>query len=424
MAPTSQQYAELTHLLDQFKGNEISLARLESFCAQTDLDLYLEDKLFVWLMDALHDRSILLSDAGSQIDPELPTDNATVEDIQQDIEAIVSLQENEEDRLLNEAETKQLLVAVKEGIAAMEELEREPDSPHREELELLVLKKTEAETTLLTRNRGLVKSISLQFQSSLHSLTMLDLEQEGNMGFLRAIGKFDLNRNTRLSTYAVYWIRQAIQQAIASQDLTIRLPVHKRNEIRQYRAAVEELRDAAGREPTIREIALRLLEAEEGNQEHLARLRDQTQKVRPLDREVLHRMEEHVKQLQSYRQQYPTSLDQYMDVDEPDRYEILTDENVLSPENLMLKKDLIGNVEELVSGLKEPEQTVMRLRFGFGGRRPLKYSEIAEVLNQNPDMVNLNNTQLYTGAKVKNFEALARRSLSRQQKANNLSPDD
>ncbi len=357
-------------------------------------------------------------------DPDMASDNTAMEDIQQDIEAIVSLQENEEDRLLNEAETKQLLVAVKEGMAAMETLEHDPASPQREELELLVLKKTEAETTLLTRNRGLVKSISLQFQSSLHSLTMNDLEQEGNMGFLRAISKFDLNRTTRLSTYAVYWIRQAIQQAIASQDLTIRLPVHKRNEIRQYRMAVEALRDAAGREPTIREIALKLLATDGEYQAHVARLQDQSQQVHPLDREVLHRMEEHVKQLQSYRQQYPTSLDQYMDVDEPDRYEILTDENVLSPENMMLKKDLIGNVEELVSGLKEPEQTVMRLRFGFGGQRPLKYSEIAAELNQNPDMVDRNNHQMYTGPKVKNIEAQARRALSRQQRANNLSPEE
>ncbi len=420
MAPTSQQYAELSHLLDQFGNSAISLARLEEICAQTGLDLYLEDKLFVWLMDALHERGILLSDAD---EPEAAAGNAAVEDIQQDIEAIVSLQENEEDRLLNETETKQLLIAVKEGMAAMEALANDPDPNRQEELELLVQKKTAAETTLLTRNRGLVKSISLQFQSSLHSLTMHDLEQEGNMGFLRAISKFDLSRTTRLSTYAVYWIRQAIQQAIASQDLTIRLPVHKRNEIRQYWAAVEELRDAAGREPTIREIALKLLAGNEEHQDQVARLQDQNQEVQPLDREVLHRMEEHVKQLQSYRRQYPTSLDQYMDVDEPDRYEILTDENVLSPENMMLKKDLIGNVEELVSGLKEPEQTVMRLRFGFGGRRPLKYSEIAAALNQDAAMLDLNSLQPYTGPKVKNIEAQARRSLYRQPRANHLTPD-
>ncbi len=423
MTPTSQQHAELKHRLDQFDNSEISLVHLEHLCAQTGLDLYLEDKLFVWLMDELHDRGILLSDADTSHEPEA-TDSGTVQDIQQDIEAIVSLQANEEDRLLNETETKQLLLAVKEGMAAMEELEQNPDSPHREKLELLILKKTEAETTLLTRNRGLVKSISLQFQSSLHSLTLNDLEQEGNMGFLRAISKFDLNRTTRLSTYAVYWIRQAIQQAIASQDLTIRLPVHKRNEIRQYRMAVEELRDAIGREPSIREIALKLLAANAENQAQVQRLQDQGGQAEPLDREVLHRMEEHVKLLLSYRQQYPTSLDQYMDVDEPDRYEILTDENVLSPENMILKRDLIGNVAELVSSLKEPEQTVMRLRFGLGGQRPRKYAEIAKILNQDRDMVILNNEQPYTGPKVKHIEVQARRALSRQQRANNLATDE
>ena len=408
MASTPKRFAPLKRLLDATDAGALSLDQLQALCAQVDLDLYLEDRLFVWLMNELHARAIRLT--GTEDDAAAPADGSEdpTQGIQADIEEIVSLQDNEEDRLLNQEETVHLLVAVKEGIAAAEQLAREPEVRHAEALRLLVAKKSEAEATLLTRNQGLVKRISQQYRSSLHSLTMNDLEQEGNLGFLRAIGKFDLERTTLLSTYAVYWIRQAIQQAIASQDRAIRLPVHKRNEIRLYRVAVEALRDDLGREPTVREIARKLLRT------HAARQADAEADQERMERENLHRMQEHVKQLQSYIQQYPTSLDQFMDDDEPDRHEILTDENVLSPEGLVLREDLIGNVDEMVDALPEPERTVMRLRFGFGNQRPLKYAEIAAALNDQAVMVALNDGQAYTSYKVRNLESHARRTLARK----------
>ena len=408
MASTPKRFAPLKRLLDATDAGALSLDQLQALCAQVDLDLYLEDRLFVWLMNELHARAIRLT--GTEDDAAAPADGSEdpTQGIQADIEEIVSLQDNEEDRLLNQEETVHLLAAVKEGIAAAEQLAREPEVRHAEALRLLVAKKSEAEATLLTRNQGLVKRISQQYRSSLHSLTMNDLEQEGNLGFLRAISKFDLERTTLLSTYAVYWIRQAIQQAIASQDRAIRLPVHKRNEIRLYRVAVEALRDDLGREPTVREIARKLLRT------HAARQADAEADRERIERENLHRMQEHVKQLQSYIQQYPTSLDQFMDDDEPDRHEILTDENVLSPEGLVLREDLIGNVDEMVDALPEPERTVMRLRFGFGNQRPLKYAEIAAALNGQAGMVALNDGQAYTSYKVRNLESHARRTLARK----------
>ncbi len=408
MASTPKRFAPLKRLLDATDAGALSLDQLQAMCAQVDLDLYLEDRLFVWLMNELHARAIRLT--GTEDDAAAPADGNEdpTQGIQADIEEIVSLQDNEEDRLLNQEETVHLLAAVKEGIAAAEQLAREPEVRHAEALRLLVAKKSEAEATLLTRNQGLVKRISQQYRSSLHSLTMNDLEQEGNLGFLRAISKFDLERTTLLSTYAVYWIRQAIQQAIASQDRAIRLPVHKRNEIRLYRVAVEALRDDLGREPTVREIARKLLRT------HAARQAAAEADRKRMERENLHRMQEHVKQLQSYIQQYPTSLDQFMDDDEPDRHEILTDENVLSPEGLVLREDLIGNVDEMVDALPEPERTVMRLRFGFGNQRPLKYAEIAAALNGQAVMVALNDGQAYTSYKVRNLESHARRTLARK----------
>ena len=409
MATTPKRFELLKKELDQSTATVLSLAQLEDLCAQFSLELYLEDRLFVWLMNELHNRAILLADPETAEDLPTSEDNSTREGIQEDIEEIVSLQESQEDRLLNDAETMQLLRAVKEGMAAQEWLEADPGAPNVEEWELLVQKKSEAETTLLTRNRGLVRRVCQQFVSLLNSMTIFDLEQEGNLGFLKAIQKFDLERTTKLSTYAVYWIRQAVQQAIANQDRTIRLPVHKRNEIRQYRILVERLTENLDRDPSVREIALGLLAEGEDTRDYETLFAENIQSVGPIERELLHRMEEHVKQLRSYIRQYPTSLDQFMEGEDVDRHEMLSDENVLSPERLMMQEDLIEDVDEWVSQLEEPEQTVMKLRFGFGNRRPLKYAEIAQKLNQSLEMLALNSNQDFTSYKVRNLESQARR---------------
>ncbi len=424
MATTPKRFELLKKELDQSTATVLSLAQLEDLCAQFSLELYLEDRLFVWLMNELHNREILLADPETAEDLPTSEDISTREGIQEDIEEIVSLQESQEDRLLNDAETMQLLRAVKEGMAAQEWLEADPGAPNVEEWELLVQKKSEAETTLLTRNRGLVRRVCQQFVSLLNSMTIFDLEQEGNLGFLKAIQKFDLERTTKLSTYAVYWIRQAVQQAIANQDRTIRLPVHKRNEIRQYRILVERLTENLDRDPSVREIALGLLAEGEDTRDYETLFAENIQSVGPIERELLHRMEEHVKQLRSYIRQYPTSLDQFMEGEDVDRHEMLSDENVLSPERLMMQEDLIEDVDEWVSQLEEPEQTVMKLRFGFGNRRPLKYAEIAQKLNQSLEMLALNSNQDFTSYKVRNLESQARRTLIRWKNAEHFSAGD
>ncbi len=424
MATTPKRFELLKKELDQSTATVLSLAQLEDLCAQFSLELYLEDRLFVWLMNELHNREILLADPETPEDLPTSEDISTREGIQEDIEEIVSLQESQEDRLLNDAETMQLLRAVKEGMAAQEWLEADPGAPNVEEWELLVQKKSEAETTLLTRNRGLVRRVCQQFVSLLNSMTIFDLEQEGNLGFLKAIQKFDLERTTKLSTYAVYWIRQAVQQAIANQDRTIRLPVHKRNEIRQYRILVERLTENLDRDPSVREIALGLLAEGEDTRDYETLFAENIQSVGPIERALLHRMEEHVKQLRSYIRQYPTSLDQFMEGEDVDRHEMLSDENVLSPERLMMQEDLIEDVDEWVSQLEEPEQTVMKLRFGFGNRRPLKYAEIAQNLNQSLEMLALNSNQDFTSYKVRNLESQARRTLIRWKNAEHFGADD
>ena len=403
MTATPERFAPLVRLLDGMNAASLSLAWLEEQCRHLGLDLYLEDHLFIWLMDELHHRGITLSDAGAATEDVPSEEGREVQAIAEDIEDIVSLQENVEDRLLSRKETTQLLRAVKEGMEAQAWLEANPGAPDRTAKELLVAKKSEAESTLLTRNRGLVLRVCQQYRSSLNSMTLSDLEQEGNLGFLKAIAKFDLNRTTVLSTYAVYWIRQAVQQAIANQDRTIRLPVHKRAEIRHFRVAADELQNQLGREPTVHEVALRLLAAESGMEDVVARLRGGDEQATPLDREHLRRVEENVKELQTYGRQSPSSLDAFVDDEERDQHELLSDDRTESPESEALKQEVIGNIDEQVDKLPEPDRTVMRLLYGLNGEEPQRTSEIATMFNRDPDMLALLPSRQFTGSYVESI---------------------
>jgi RNA polymerase primary sigma factor len=157
--------------------------------------------------------------------------------------------------LLNAADEVTLAQDILKGQAARIELQLQPRPRWSERimLEHAVAQGDEARRRLIQANLRLVVSIAKKYLGS--PLSFMDLVQEGNIGLMRAVEKFDYTRGNRFSTYATWWIRQAVSRAIAEQGRLIRLPVHLSDAIGQLRRVMHQLEQALERAPTSEEIA-------------------------------------------------------------------------------------------------------------------------------------------------------------------------
>ncbi len=165
------------------------------------------------------------------------------------------LQEIGQVPLLTAEQEVELAQAMEAGDLARQRLEREEYENGHEKavLERAFAKGQEARQHLIQANLRLVVSIAKKYTS--YGLTMMDLVQEGNIGLMRAVEKFDYKKGHKFSTYATWWIRQAITRAIADQSRTIRLPVHMGEAISQVKRTSHKLQQSMQREPTPEEIA-------------------------------------------------------------------------------------------------------------------------------------------------------------------------
>jgi RNA polymerase sigma factor (sigma-70 family) len=248
-------------------------------------------------------------------------------------------------RLLTAVEEVTLSKRIEAGLYAEERLDAAGDdlAPL---LEIVIAEGKAAKDHLLEANLRLVVSIAKRYTG--RGMAFLDLIQEGNLGLIRAVEKFDYTKGYKFSTYATWWIRQAITRAMADQARTIRIPVHMVEQVNRMVRARRDLSTALGREPTVAEVA-----------------------------NALDVPEYQVIELISYDRE-PVSLDQAVGEDGESAlgdFVAAVDPNA-DPGGTVARGELRNEVEIVLSTLSERESAVIRLRFGLDDGRQRTLDEV------------------------------------------------
>jgi RNA polymerase primary sigma factor len=204
-----------------------------------------------------------------------------------------------------------------------------------------------AREQMITANLRLVVKIAHDYEGL--GLPLLDLINEGNIGLMKGVERFNPRKGAKLSTYASWWIKQSMMRALANQSKTIRLPVHVVDKVAHIRKAEVKLREAFDRDPTDQEVA-----------DHLG--------LNP-------------RRIQQYRaaSKAPISLDAPVNADEPQRIsEVVADPNAAAPFDRLVRANDTEMVQEFLATLTPRESKILAMRFGLDNGRPKTLEEIGE----------------------------------------------
>ncbi|MFJ3976275.1 RNA polymerase sigma factor RpoD/SigA [Streptomyces sp. NPDC090021] len=253
--------------------------------------------------------------------------------------------------LLDAAREVELSQIIEAGVYAQQILEgateREGDAPTREELEALAAEGERAKEVFIRSNLRLVVAVARRYPRS--GLPLLDLIQEGNAGLVRAVEKFDYTKGFKFSTYATWWIRQAITRSIADQSRTIRLPVHLVEELGRIRRVQREFNRENGRDPEHAEIAAELDSTEKRVGDVLDWARD------------------------------PVSLNMSVDDDGDTQFgDLLEDTSAISPEQSVLSLLRSEELEDLLGKLDQRTASIIKMRYGIDDGRERTLTEVGK----------------------------------------------
>ena len=247
-------------------------------------------------------------------------------------------------------------------------------------LEALIEDGERAKQELAQANLRLVVSWAKRYAGR-GGMSLLDLVQEGNLGLLRAVEKFDPKLPFRFSTYATYWIRHSISRAIAGQARTIRVPVHMHEQINHLRRTKRSLAQEYGREPTTEEIALEMDLLSPEDRRAIEETRTMERPLDPVLEWRWRQAEDRVRRISDFAQE-PMSLETPVGSEDSSYLgDFIEDEKIPGPMDAASREMLKENMKEILDSLKEREREVLEMRYGLRDGRYYTLEEVGQAFN-------------------------------------------